>query len=196
MYAVTKQHSMHKRATANLLVVFIAVLLLTIVSVAVFVQEIAGMRGKAVDTGGAATQQARANMRVFKITGADGRTQLDQISVVFQVQSGSERFALSSFIVQAKSHNTTTLYRYSGGESYQAPAVAPLYGVSFLRTVPTHMQGYLQPEETVELTFILPQPLTQKETLSVELIASDISKSTVTVSAPSVYTTSHVHLYP
>ncbi len=155
------------------MIVFIATILVAAVAAGVLINVSGGLQSKAVATGSDATENVVTNMNILAVYGVDGSGSgdgsLETVNMRIQLGAGSEPVDLAEVVIE-----------YLDGAALSNPAGTP-----------TEINGdtdtILEAGELWELTFTAPTPITESQSISIDLIPQSGNPAQVAFTSPSAF---------
>ncbi len=119
----------------EILIVFIAIVLVAAVSAAVLIQTVGFLQQKATATGRETTQEVSSGVKVFKVMGyvtspsTSGAT-IDKLAIYIEPNTGGQEIDLSQVVVRLSDGTKEVMLNYSSSSFVKNPPYADIFNES------------------------------------------------------------------
>jgi archaeal flagellin FlaB len=185
------------------LIIFIAVILVAAIAAAVFISTGGSLQQKALITGNDAREGVSYGLEAISIRGSDasqGGTPhtISHITIRARLPAGSSMLSLNNTVITMDttiSATQTFLYEGTVADSVQATGTSN-FAVTYLKTGPTHEDGYVTTGDTVKLKFNIDGLIGENTRVRVTIVPRSGSMNQLEFQTPETMTEPTVVLWP
>ncbi|PIN68499.1 hypothetical protein COV94_04280 [Candidatus Woesearchaeota archaeon CG11_big_fil_rev_8_21_14_0_20_57_5] len=182
------------------LIIFIAMILVAAIAASVLISTTGALRGKALTTGKATTQEVGTVISTVQLYGEDGSNQtVDHLYLSVKLGAGSDAIKFSDTLIRMQLSNTTADYLYSASGSCtdtSTLAAGGDFGVKYQITGTNNKSGYLVRGDVIQVCMIAPREIREGEKIRVSITPMAGSPTILEVSVPDQVTDKRVSLFP